>query len=135
MTDRDLVFKKLAAIETYVRELRTMSRLDRMRQDVREERFVTRTLHLAIEAALDVASHVVSDERLGEPGANRDLFDLLRRAGWLAPELAAALQEMASFRNVLVHDYDSLNLGIVEEVVRNRLEYLLAFASAVRARC
>ncbi|MGH9361922.1 MAG: DUF86 domain-containing protein [Thermoanaerobaculia bacterium] len=77
MTDRDLVFKKLAAIETHVRELRTQARLDRLRDDVREERFITRTLHLAIEAALDVASHVVSDERLGEPRANRELFDLL----------------------------------------------------------
>lgn len=42
---------------------------------------------------------------------------------------------MASFHNVLVHDYDSLNLGIVESVVTNRLDDLLAFASAVRARC
>lgn len=95
---------------------------------------MTRTLHLAIEAALDVASHVVSDERLGEPLTNRDLFDLLERAGWLAPELASALKEMTGFRNVLVHGYDSLNLGIVEQVVRTRLDDLLAFAEAVRAR-
>ncbi|HEX5758680.1 MAG TPA: DUF86 domain-containing protein [Thermoanaerobaculia bacterium] len=134
MTDRDLVFKKLAAVETHVRELRAHANLERLRTDVREERFVTRTLHLAIEAALDVASHVVSDERLGEPRSNRDLFDLLERAGWLAPELATALKEMAGFRNVLVHGYDSLNLGIVEQVVRTRLDDLLAFTEVVRAR-
>jgi uncharacterized protein YutE (UPF0331/DUF86 family) len=135
MTDRDLVFKKLAAIETYVRELRTLARLEALRDDVREERFVTRTLQMAIEAALDVASHIVSDERLGEPQTNRELFDLLERNGWLPTALAAQLGDMAGFRNVLVHGYDEVDLTVVEDVLRNHLGDLLAFVEAVRSRC
>ena len=50
---------------------------------MKEERFVEHTLQLAIQAALDAASHVVSDERLGEPPSNRELFTLLARAGIL----------------------------------------------------
>jgi uncharacterized protein YutE (UPF0331/DUF86 family) len=34
---------------------------------VRERRFVEHTIQIAIQAALDVASHIISDERLGEP--------------------------------------------------------------------
>jgi uncharacterized protein YutE (UPF0331/DUF86 family) len=135
MTDRDLVFKKLAAIETYVRELRTLARPEALRDDVREERFVTRTLQMAIEAALDVASHVVSDERLGEPGSNRELFDLLERHGWVPPTLADRLRDMAGFRNVLVHGYDEVDLGVVEDVLRHHLGDLLAFVEAIRRRC
>lgn len=67
MVDRDLVLKRLAFIETCVSELRTLARLDILEQDVREERFVVHTLQLAVQAALDAASHIVSDERLGEP--------------------------------------------------------------------
>lgn len=134
MTDADLVAKKLARIETCVRELRTLGRPDEIRRDVREERFVEYTLQLAIQAALDVASHVVSDERLGEPATNRELFDLLERHGWLGPELAARLRDMAGFRNVLVHGYETVDLGIVEDVVRHRLDDLLAFVRAVRER-
>jgi len=48
---------------------------------VRERRFIGHTLQLAIQAALDLASHIVSDERLGEPATNRELFSLLARAG------------------------------------------------------
>jgi uncharacterized protein YutE (UPF0331/DUF86 family) len=65
VTDPELVAKKLAQIETCVRELRDLAQPGRLRQDVREQRFVEHTLQMAIQAALDVASHVVSDERPG----------------------------------------------------------------------
>ena len=75
MTDPELVAKKLALIETCVRELRSLARPDALRHDVRERRFVEHTLQIAIQASLDVASHVVSDERLGEPETNRAARD------------------------------------------------------------
>lgn len=132
MTDAALVRKKLAQIETYVAELRRLARPDDLGHDVREERFVEHTLQLAIQAALDVASHIVSDERLGEPKTNRDLFYLLERRGHIGRPLSASLRNMAGFRNVLVHGYDTVDLAIVRDVVEHRLDDLLAFAAAIR---
>lgn len=134
MTDPDLVAKKLAVIETCVEQLRTLARVEALRSDVREQRFVEHTLQVAIQAALDVASHVVSDERLGEPQTNRELFELLARAGWLSAPLASVLRDMAGFRNVVVHGYQDVDLGVVEDVVRNHLDDLLAFVAAIRRR-
>ena len=132
MTDPDLVAKKLALIETCVEQLRSLSRLENLRSDVREERFVEHTLQVAIQAALDVASHIVSDDRLGEPETNRELFDLLAGAGRIAAPLAATLRDMAGFRNVMVHGYQDVDLGVVEDVLRNHLGDLLAFVAAIR---
>ena len=134
MTDRALVDKKLATIVSAVSDLRRLARVDLIRHDVREERFVEHTLQLAIQAALDVASHVVSDESLGEPQTNRHLFDLLARAGWLDAALAERLSRMAGFRNVLVHGYDDVDLAVVEDIVRQRLDDLLQFVTAVSQR-
>lgn len=134
MTDPDLVAKKLAFVETCVRELQTLGRLEAMRHDLKEERFIEHTLQLAIQAALDVASHIVSDERLGEPRTNRELFSLLARSDWLPRELAAALERMAGFRNVLVHGYQDVDLDIVEDAVEHRLDDLLAYARLLRGR-
>jgi uncharacterized protein YutE (UPF0331/DUF86 family) len=133
VTDTDLVAKKLAGIETYVHELRTLARLDALDLDVKEERFVEHSLQLAIQAALDVASHIVSEERLGEPRTNRELFDLLGRRGLLPLDLAQVLNEAAGFRNVLVHGYSDVDLRIVRDAVEHRLDDLLAFVRAVRA--
>lgn len=134
MTDRDLVSKKLAQIENCVQELRTLARPEEIPNDVREERFVEHTLQIAIQAAIDVATHVVSDERLGEPRTNRELFDLLKRYGWISTSLADSLQKMAGFRNILVHGYDAVDLGIVQDILANHLNDLLDFVSAIRAR-
>lgn len=134
MTDPELVEKKLAEIETRVRELERLADPDRMRDDLKEERFIAHTLRLAIQAALDVASHVVSDERLGEPRTYRELFTALERAGWLEKGLAERLRRMAGFWNVLVHGYAEIELEIVEEILRERLGDLEAFADAVRSR-
>jgi len=132
MTDPELVAKKLALIETCVHQLRSLGRPEALRADIREERFVEHTLQIAIQAALDVASHIVSDERLGEPETNRELFDLLVRAGRLPPTLAPTLRNMAGFRNVVVHGYQDVDLGVVEDVFRNHLDDLLAFVAAIR---
>jgi uncharacterized protein YutE (UPF0331/DUF86 family) len=134
VTDPDLVAKKLALIETCVEQLRSLARPAALRTDVREERFVEHTLQLAIQAALDVASHIVSDERLGEPETNRELFDLLVGAGRIRPALAAILRDMAGFRNVIVHGYQDVDLGVVEDVLHNHLGDLLAFVAAIRSR-
>jgi uncharacterized protein YutE (UPF0331/DUF86 family) len=134
MTDPDLVAKKLAAIETHVRELRTLVTVDRIKVDVKEERFAAHTLQLAIQWALDVCSHIVSDEKLGEPQTNQELFTLLERHGWLPAPLAANLRNMAGFRNILVHGYQNLNLDILIDALGNRLSDLIEFANAIRVR-
>ncbi len=134
MTDGELVAKKLAEIETRVRELERLAQPELMATDLKEQRFILMTLQLAIQAALDVASHIVSDEQLGEPERNRDLFGLLTAAGWLTEELGGRLQQMAGFRNVLVHEYMRTDLAVVRDVLENRLEDLLSFSAAVRQR-
>ena len=134
MVDRDLLLKKLAFVETCVQELRTIARPDRIATDVREERFVVHTLQLASQAALDVASHIVSDRRLGEPETNRQLFGLLESAGWLPAALAAAMRDLAGFRNVVVHGSERVDLRIVRDVVDNRLDDLLHVCGAIRDR-
>ena len=134
MTDRDLIEKKLAFIETCVYQLRELARPEHIENDIREERFTAHTLQIAIQAGLDIASHIVSDRRLGEPETNRELFDLLRRDQWLSPELAETMQKMAGFRNIVVHGYHRMDPLILRDIVENRLDDLLAFTAVIRVR-
>ncbi len=134
MTDGALLAKKLAFIETCLRELRTLARIDVIEQDVREARFVEHTMQLAIQAALDVASHIVSERRLGEPETHQQLFVLLARGGWIGDDLVAPLRAMAGLRNVLVHGYTDVDYAIVKDVFHHHLDDLKTFVDRVRAR-
>jgi uncharacterized protein YutE (UPF0331/DUF86 family) len=80
VTDAELLAKKLALIESLVADLRRLARPAEIAHDLREQRFVEHTLQIAIQAALDVASHIVSDQRLGEPRTNRELPRTVGRA-------------------------------------------------------
>ena len=134
MIDKGLIGKKLAFIETCVRELRELADLDRLDSDIREQRFVQHTLQLALQAALDVSSHIASANRLGEPETNRELFELLVQDGLIAASLAPALQAMAGLRNILVHGYQQVDNEIVRDVVENHLGDLLEFVADLRER-
>ena len=134
MTDADLVRKRLAFIETCLRELAEIADSDRVEHDVRERRFVEHTLQIAIQATLDVASHIVASDRLGEPTTNQSLFQILERAGWVTPGLASELRGMAGFRNVLVHGYVAVDPAIVRDVLEHRLGDIEAFVASVRQR-
>ena len=134
MTDVDLLEKKLAFIATCVRELRQLSQPERIAHDVREERFVAHTLQIAIQAALDIASHIVSDGRMGEPRTNRELFDLLQRHHWLSSTLTDTMRQMVGFRNIVVYGYQSVDPEIMRDIVEHRLDDLLAFTCVIKAR-
>lgn len=134
MTDPELIAKQLAFVETMVADLRRLARPDAIATDLREERFVAHTLQMAAQAALDVASHIVSDERLGEPQTNRELFALLEASGWLSAELAARMQAMAGFHNLVVHGYAKVDPLILRDIVLNRLDDLLGFVEGIRRR-
>lgn len=134
MTDEDLIQKKLAFIETCLSELRSLARADRIASDVKERRFVEHTLQICIQAVQDIASHIVSDERLGEPSGNAALFTLLVQAGWITEQTARYLRSAVGFRNVLVHGYTVVNPDIVREVLEKHLGDIEQFAAVVRAR-
>lgn len=132
MTDAELAAKKLAEIEAFVSELQSLAKPELISVDLKERRFVEHTLQLAIQAALDLASHIVSDERWGEPETYAELFALLATHGLIAPDLAPRLRRMAGFRNLVVHGYAKVDLQRLEQVAKHDVQDLLDFAAAVR---
>jgi len=134
MTDVDLLLKKLAFIDTCLLELRTLARPEALETDIKERRFVEHTLQVCLQAVQDVASHIVADERLGEPSTNQQLFQLLQSAGWIDASLADSLRAAIGFRNVLVHGYTAVDLNIVRDVLADHLDDIVKFAGVIRAR-
>ena len=88
----------------------------------------------ACEAALDMAQHIARRERLGVPQGARDVFELLARSGWIDQALADALKRMVGFRNIAVHDYQSLQLAITVNVITLHLPEFLRFTELVLKR-
>ena len=85
----------------------------------------------ACEAALDMGQHLIRRERLGVPQSARDVFNLLAQGGWLDSELAEALKRMVGFRNIAVHDYQTLQLPITVKVITQHLDEFLRYSERI----
>jgi uncharacterized protein YutE (UPF0331/DUF86 family) len=133
VVDRELVLRKAALLEQYVNELEDCRfvTLEAYLGDLKTQRFVERTLHLAIEACLDLAEHVIADRRLRVPASHAETFEILREAGFVADPLADSLIRMARFRNVLVHDYARIDAPRVVRILQENLADLIAFKQLV----
>ena len=135
MVDRDLVLRRLALLDTYIDQLASYRDIEvaEYGADWKTQRIIERTLHLAIEACMDVADHIVADRRLRMPETGAESFEILAEAGLLPAALGAALAAMVGFRNILVHDYARLDPAIVVGVLRHDVHDLEGFRDAVQA--
>ena len=85
----------------------------------------------ACEAALDMGQHLIRRDRLGIPQSARDVFTLLAQAGRIEQPLAEGLQRMVGFRNIAVHDYQTLQLPITVAIIEKHLDEFLDYSKAL----
>ena len=84
-------------------------------------------LQVSIECCLDVANHIIASERLRVPKDYADSFKVMEEEGLVGEELGKRLQQMAKFRNRLVHlygDIDDVNVHIyINKDVKDLVEF------------
>jgi len=126
-SDPDVLKSKLAIIRDRLSFLDQEHSLGRFET----AQAVKHSLQEAIEACLDIANHIISAEGLGEPASYSAYFTKLRQAGILDSELAERLQDMARFRNVLVHLYADVDRQAVQDILDEGLGDIRSFAQAI----
>jgi uncharacterized protein YutE (UPF0331/DUF86 family) len=88
----------------------------------------------ACEAALDMGQHLIRRERLGVPQSTRDVFELLHQGHWIETSVSASMKKMVGFRNIAVHEYQTLQLPITVAIITRHLNDFTAFSSAILRR-
>lgn len=74
---------------------------------------IERILTQLVEFAADVNQHVASTTGGAVATSYRESFDLAVKSGLITRDLADALKPSVGLRNVLVHEYVGVDLGIV----------------------
>jgi uncharacterized protein YutE (UPF0331/DUF86 family) len=136
MVEKDVLLKRLTLLEEYVRDLEEVKdkSLKEFKSDKVIRRYVERTLHMATEACLDVANHIISYEGFREPKDNKDSFEVLMEEKIIMPELTEKLKKIAQFRNVVVHDYIRIKPEIVYNILQNNINDIVFFAKCIKNR-
>ncbi|MBF0154718.1 MAG: DUF86 domain-containing protein [Magnetococcales bacterium] len=132
----DVLLNKSASIERCVARAREEYQKDpaSFAGDFTRQDAAILNIQRACEAALDMGQHLIRRERLGVPQGARNVFDLLAQGGWIEPALSDDLKRMVGFRNIAVHDYQTLQLPITVAIITKHLDELLDFSRVILLR-
>jgi uncharacterized protein YutE (UPF0331/DUF86 family) len=135
MVDPALVLRKISRVRNNLSRLRKREKisLKSFKEDLDIQDIVLHNLQLTIQGCIDIGSHIISDEGWGIVGSLSEIFYILREKGVINSELAEKMISMTGFRNILIHEYDEVNLNIVHDILQNHLididEFLFSVAN------
>lgn len=128
MVDRDVVFAKISSVQRCLKRIKDVTQLKaKTLDDLDTQEIVILNLQRAIQASIDLAAHIVADEGLGVPQELRENFDMLSRQGVITEKLAKKLRKMVGFRNIAVHEYETIDIDILKSILRNNLKDIEEF--------
>lgn len=121
--------KKAMIVERCVARAREeYAATDHFKTDYSRQDAAVLNIQRACDAAIDMALRIIRNRQLGAPMANAEAFDVLVTSGLLPKEQGDAMKKMVGFRNVVVHQYQELDLDILESVILRSLDDVLAFS-------
>ena len=118
----EVVLVKIESIEKCINRVKQKaeeSNYDFEDPDIQD--IVVINLQRGIQQSIDLAMFLVSELKLGIPRDSVGAFELLLENGYIDDEIFKSMKGMVGFRNVAVHQYQSIDYTIVEVVVKKHL--------------
>ncbi len=95
--------------------------VDELLADEQKLDLIKYNLIIAVQAAIDICYHIVAKSESRAPQDYADCFVQLANLGIVDKKFARNLQEMARFRNVLVHMYGEVDDNRVCRILKDNL--------------
>lgn len=132
MVDKDILLEKAAIMQRCLKRIHDVTGLsaEALDQMDRQDIFVL-NLQRAIQAAVDMAAHIIAYEGLGLPDTLKAHFKLLTQNKIISTELEDKMNAMVGFRNIAVHEYQNINPEILQSILHNNLKDIEEFYTTI----
>jgi len=84
-----------------------------------------------IEACIDIANYIISAKGFRRAEEYSEMFKVLKEEEVIGKELATKLEDMARFRNLLVHRYGEIDNRKVLEIIKRNLKDIEQFEKEI----
>jgi len=81
-----------------------------------------------------MANHIISDEGLRLSTGHADTFRVLMENNIISKELCKSMEKMAKFRNVIVHQYETIEPSIIISILHKNLVDFEKYQKAIIKR-
>lgn len=128
----DVILNKVSIIERCIKRINEEYQNDpKNLEDFTKQDSIILNLQRASEASIDLAMHIVAEKKFGLPQNSRDAFTFLESEGVIPSTLAQKMKAMIGFRNIAVHDYQEINLVILQKIIENHLVDFMQYTKTI----
>lgn len=132
----DVILNKIASIERCIKRITEVYDSNPLNlDDYTKQDSIILNIQRACECSIDLAMHIVSEKKLGIPQNSRDAFEVLEANNIIDKTLSSKLKPMVGFRNIAVHDYQNVNMKVVQTIIEKHLidfeEYIYAIKKMI----
>ncbi len=85
----------------------------------------------SIEACIDISNHIIASMGLRRPEDYKDVFAIIQENNIIAKPLSERLQDMAGFRNLLVHFYAKVDNKKVFSIMQKDTKDISEFVKKI----
>lgn len=134
MLDKERILGKIDELDGYLKELKQiMPKTFNDYQKIEKKRSCERVVQLCIECVIDMCELFVSGLRLGLPTEEEDLFEKMAKNKIVSKDMAVILKEMRGFRNILIHEYATIDNELVYNTIKTKLSDFENFKKEIMA--
>jgi len=131
--ERQIIEGKFDVIDRNLRfleEIKTLSP-EQFVESYRDVQAAKHSLLEIMEACIDIANYIISVEGFRRAEEYSEMFKVLKEEGVIGKELATKLEDMARFRNLLVHRYGEIDNRKVLEIIKHNLKDIEEFEKEI----
>lgn len=127
-----VVLNKVESIERCIRRVKeTVQKPDFNLNNFDYQDIIILNLQRACQQSIDLAMYIVSNKKLGLPSNSRDAFIILKDNNIISDDISLKLTRMVGFRNIIIHEYQQVEVKVIEYILDQGLNDFLDYSKAI----
>ncbi|SHI16267.1 type VII toxin-antitoxin system HepT family RNase toxin [Sporanaerobacter acetigenes] len=123
MVNIEVIKQRLNQLSTSINKIERFKEIsleEFLKDDIIQD-VVEYNLFIAINMMIDIATHIVVDNNMGNPETLGEAFNILNKEKYLNDEETKVYKNMVGLRNILSHEYINIDKKIIYSILKNNL--------------
>ncbi len=120
----DVILAKISTIKNCLKRIKDTTKLapESIENDFDKQDIFVLNLQRAIQATFDITNSMIKEYNLELPINYKSGFEILAKHKFIDDKTKENMIKMAGFRNIAVHNYETINVEILKSILKNNLQ-------------
>lgn len=116
----DVVLSKISNIKNCLKRIKDTTKLkpESIENNFDVQDIFVLNLQRAVQTTFDITNNIIKEYNLELPVNYKSGFEILEKHNFIDKNIKEKMIKMAGFRNVAVHNYESINVEILKSILK-----------------